>query len=324
MTSSGLFFGIYPFSVAGTPTGVAVGPPDNPEQIEQALAALRGVAGTLLPRTYLVYTGPQTAAKLFARAEEYARAGLLGDLTIGTPDPSVELTDWLGFVRHIVRHYGPTLTALQITNEPNLTFMEGANPHILQVLVQGVIAAKDEARATNVPLRIGFGSVPDTGPVVPHFWENLAATGGEDFVAALDYVAHNFYVDVFEAPLALPDIPATVERLLRRFRGENLTTGGIPAAVPIRITENGWPTGKNPFITGERSYGRQATVLESVIRTVYALREELNITHYELFGLRDADSAQDDLFHQFGIMRDDYMPKPAFSTYQRLIQELGN
>jgi hypothetical protein len=324
VTSSGLFFGIYPFSVAGTPTGVAVGPPDNLEKIQLALAALRGAAKPLLSRTYLIYTGPQAAGRLFARVEENARAGLLGDLTIGTLDPDLELADWLGFVRHIVRNFGSTITALQITNEPNLAFMDGANPHVQQVLVQGVIAAKGEARAANLPVQIGFGSVPDAGPVVPHFWENLAATGGEDFVAALDYVAHNFYVDVFEAPLALPDIPATVERLLRRFRGENLTTGGIPAAVPIRITENGWPTGKNPFITGERSYGRQATVLESVIRTVYALREELNITHYELFGLRDAASAQDDLFHQFGIMRDDYMPKPAFSTYQRLIQELGN
>jgi hypothetical protein len=323
MASAGLRFGIYPLSIAGTPTGVVIGPPDNPEQIGQALASLQGTGRSLSPRTYLVYTGPQTAAKLFARAEEYAHAGLLGDLTIGTPDPSVELADWLGFVRHIVRHYGPTLTALQITNEPNLTFMEGANPHILHVLVQGIIAAKHEARAANVPVRIGFGSVPDTGPVVPHFWENLAAIGGDDFVASVDYVAHNFYVDVFEAPLALPDIPAAVERLLRRLREENLATAGIPATVPIHIAENGWPTGKNPFTGEVRSFERQAAVLETVVRTVFALREELNITHYELFGLRDADSAQEDLFHQFGIMRDDYTPKPAFSTFQRLIRELG-
>jgi hypothetical protein len=41
-----------------------------------------------------------------------------------------------------------------------------------------------------------------------------------------------------------------------------------------------------------------------------------------LFGLRDADSSQPDLFHQFGIMHDDYRPKPAYHTFRRLIREL--
>jgi hypothetical protein len=69
--------------------------------------------------------------------------------------------------------------------------------------------------------------------------------------------------------------------------------------------------------------GEERVVVGTRVRTVDALSQELNITHYELFGLRDADSAKDDPFHQFGIMRDDYTPKPAFSTFQRLIQELG-
>ncbi|WP_227877120.1 hypothetical protein [Paenibacillus macerans] len=30
---------------------------------------------------------------------------------------------------------------------------------------------------------------------------------------------------------------------------------------------------------------------------------EFGISHYVLFGLRDADSSKPDLFHQFGIMR---------------------
>ncbi len=39
--------------------------------------------------------------------------------------------------------------------------------------------------------------------------------------------------------------------------------------------------------------------------------------------LRDADSANPDLFHQLGLMRDDYTPKPAFEQYRTLIEELG-
>ena len=39
--------------------------------------------------------------------------------------------------------------------------------------------------------------------------------------------------------------------------------------------------------------------------------------HYVLFGLRDAASSKPDLFHQFGIMRDDYTPKPAYTAFKR-------
>lgn len=65
-------------------------------------------------------------------------------------------------------------------------------------------------------------------------------------------------------------------------------------------------------------------VLDTVMRAIYNLRQELNISHHELFGLRDADSSKDDLFHQYCIMRDDYSPKPAYYTFKKLIQELGN
>jgi hypothetical protein len=56
------------------------------------------------------------------------------------------------------------------------------------------------------------------------------------------------------------------------------------------------------------------------IRTIYDLRTEHHITHYEFFDLRDANSA--DPGYQFGLLRDDYTPKPAFERYRQLIAEL--
>ncbi|UKS27862.1 hypothetical protein LOZ80_02595 [Paenibacillus sp. HWE-109] len=53
---SGLTFGIYPLSVAGTPFGLAVGPQDNYKKIQLALRDLRGETNKLLPRNYLIYT----------------------------------------------------------------------------------------------------------------------------------------------------------------------------------------------------------------------------------------------------------------------------
>jgi hypothetical protein len=55
---------------------------------------------------------------------------------------------------------------------------------------------------------------------------------------------------------------------------------------------------------------------------VHARREELNVTHWELFTLRDADSSNDGLFYQFGVLRDDYSPKPAFERLRGLFREL--
>ena len=128
----------------------------------------------------------------------------------------------------------------------------------------------------------------------------------------------DFYPDVFGSPIALDaHCPPRWKKSCAIFAQSDLSAAGISADVPLRITENGWPTGP------QRPYERQAAVLESVIRTVHHLRNDLNITHYELFGLRDADSANENSFFQFGIMRDDYTPKPAFDVYRALIRELG-
>lgn len=328
MDKSGLTFGIYPLSAAGTPFGLAVGPEDNYEKIKLALQELRNETKMLVPRNYLIYT-KEWEEKMLLKADRYLEAGLIGDLTIGCGDwtnkqePKIELNNWLDFIRKVINRYGTQLASLQITNEPNLSFMEGSKPYILKALIEGVITAKREVWERNLPIKIGFGSVPESPAAVPFFWENLATAGNRTFIDSVDFVGHNFYVDVFEGqPMDLKEITVSVERTLRSIR-EKLISSGMPDTVSIRVTENGWPTGKNPVANIERTCDRQTEVLEAVIRTTYNLRQELNISHYVLFGLRDADSSKDDLFHQYGIMRDDYTPKPAYDTFRRLIYELG-
>ena len=328
MNSQGLTFGIYPLSAAGTPFGLAVGPEDNYEKIQLALQDLRGESKKLYPRNYLIYT-KEWESKMLSLADRYLEAGLLGDLTIGCGDwtkskePEIEIGNWIQFIQKVINQYGSHLASLQITNEPTLSFMEGSKPYIMEALVEGVMAAKNEAKKCNLPIKIGFGSVPESPAALPHFWENIAYAG-EEFIHSVDFVGHNFYVDVFdELPLDLNEVRISVEGTLRNLRGKSLVTAGIPASVPIRVTENGWPTGKNPVANIERPYENQVKVIETVIRTIYSLRQELNISHYEFFGLRDADSSKEDLFHQFGLMRDDYTPKPAYDTFKKLIHELG-
>ena len=85
--------------------------------------------------------------------------------------------------------------------------------------------------------------------------------------------------------------------------------------LPLHITEHGWPTGP------DRPLDRQASVIRDVIESVLEQKDELNIATYELFSLRDADSSNPDMFHQFGIMTDAYLPKAAYGVFKDLLTE---
>jgi hypothetical protein len=108
-----------------------------------------------------------------------------------------------------------------------------------------------------------------------------------------------------------------VRWVLRTYREQMLPVAGIGPATPVRVCENGWPTGP------ARPEETQALALEAVVRTVSDLRADLNVTHWELFALRDADSSRDGLFYHFGVLRDDYSAKPAFGVLRDLIAELS-
>lgn len=312
-------FGIYPGALLGSDTGIVYPvSPDQPERITAALRQLQGDAPTLLVRAYRPFTagapvdGPATPAD----PARYLGEGRRLDLVLQYREPSGELGGWLDFVRATVRAEGPHLATLQLCEEPNLDMpaLDGSMPNVRHALVQGVTAAKEEALACGYELAVGFNAVPSFNPA-DTFWQELGALADERFHQSLDYVGLDFFPDVFR-PLPADQLAAAVGGVLGSFRHTSLARAGIGPSVPVRICENGWPTGP------DRSEQRQAEVIEEVIRTVVGLRAELNLTGYSCFDLRDADSAGTGLFDRFGLLRDDYTPKPAFDSYRRLVQEL--
>ena len=48
-----------------------------------------------------------------------------------------------------------------------------------------------------------------------------------------------------------------------------------------------------------------------------------HVTALRWFGLRDNDSAAADPQGHFGLLRDDYRPKPAFAAFRRLVACFG-
>ncbi|BCY12694.1 hypothetical protein [Actinoplanes sp. L3-i22] len=314
-----LTFGIYPGGLGVTDDDtVTHGPPEDPGKITAALGTLK----PLLVRGYVHYDdATYRAGSPFVEAPpepvRYATDGRRLDLVACFREPGTDLTGWLEFLREQLRLHGPRLASLQVTEEANHAGPggDGRSPAVRDALVAGVIEAKREARRLALDVRIGCNSTLDFSPD-QEFWTDLGKRGGDEFRAALDYAGLDFFPDVFR-PLPADRLPAIVAGALRGFREQSLAAAGIPESVPIHVTEHGWGTGP------DRSYPRQAEVLELVIGIVAENAKTLNIDTYEHFALRDADSDNPDPVFQLGLLRSDYTPKPAFETYRRLIAALG-
>ena len=320
-------FGIYPGGIVGTPTGLSESKPDDAAKITGALEQLQGSQPTFLVRAYLHFTrrnAPGSAETPHpTNAVQYATGGRRLNLVLCFRDPEGDIAAWTEFVREKIRAHGERLASVSVTLEPNLALpnvaMDGNFPAIMPALVQGVAAARNEIASSELPVKLGFCATPSFGPKAT-FWPGLALAGGTDFAEALDYVGLDFYADVFY-PVAADgepgDLRGSVLHQLQQLRNVDLKAAGISSSTPIHVCENGWPT------SSARSPERQAEVLEAVVRTIYGAREECNVTRYQWFALRDSDSSKDEIFSQFGLLLDDYTPKPAFERYRRLIAELG-
>ncbi|NIH78560.1 hypothetical protein [Amycolatopsis viridis] len=312
-----MLFGIYPGGVTGTDSGdLTAGPPDDPARILGALTELHG-ARPFLVRAYLGFDdstsdGPHETATP-AGASRYAGDGRSLDLVAQYQSPSGDVSGYCAFVRRLVEQYGAITSTLQITEEPNVPgnpTLDGYYPKVIEAIIAGVAAAKERARELGHDhLRVGFNTTPLFGPGAS-FIADLVAAGGAEFVRDLDYVGLDFFPDVFR-PVEPDELGAAVAGLLHHHRENVLVPAGL-AGIPVHITEHGWPTGP------DRPPARQAEVVDTVVRAVVAA----GAVCYTHFALRDADSTQAGLFHRFGLMTDDYTPKPAFGVYRDLIAEL--
>lgn len=316
-------FGLYIGSVAGTDKGLTISKPDIPSKIVEAIEGLQSADHLLKLRMYMYYLGN-------------------GELELGQPDDfnyylgknrklnlvlcyrskTYSEKDWLDTISRVIHLYRDDLYELQITEEPNLKNIysgDGFFPNVERALLVGVLEAKRIISELKLNIKLGFNAVPSFDVKDP-FWSLIGSPEYVDFRMAIDYVGLDFFPDVFRPILSddnIEPIRQAVKDVLTYFRKNILYPCGISQEVPIHITENGWPTGE------KRSEERQALVLETIISTIIEVRRSLNIDSYTLFSLRDSDSSSKDLFYQFGILKDDYTPKLAYSAYRDLIKKHG-
>ncbi len=328
-----LRFGINPAGTAGA-LGPPVEPvPDSPGKTREALRELEPGAGApfyVRLNRFFWSLGPPGIRHFMKLTERYTRRGYLVELQLRyhpRPEQEGNIDAWVRFVRRVVRKFGanPSVRALQVTNEVNFfpiapdasdSYYDGAR----EALVRGVIAAKRKAKRLGFDqLKIGFNWAYRTDPNRERsFWTEIGELGGEGFVRALDWVGLDAYpgtvFPLFEAPGGYRDGMVNAMSVLRECY---LPISGIPETVPIKVEENGYPTAEPA-----RSYATQVLAMEEMVGAVHEFRGTYNVTDYRWFDLRDHRTSSPNFQQQYGILRDDYAPKPAFAVYAELIDEL--
>src|SRR5581483_9380223 len=231
---------------------------------------------------------------------------------------SGDIDGYCAFIEGLIDRHGEHLATLQVGEAPNITsdpMLDGAYPRITEALIAGVRAAKDKARRSGyTALQVGCNTAPLIGPAGA-FFTDLTRAGGEQFIADLDYIGLDFFPDVFR-PIPPAGLAAAVHGLLEAHRRDNLTPARL-GHLPLAVTEHRSPTAPG------RTPQRQAEVLRAVLDVISRVAEPLNITGYIHHTLRDGRSAGSGIFSQFGLMADDYTPKPAFHVYRDLIGALS-
>jgi hypothetical protein len=327
-----LGFGINPAGEAG-----ALGPtvPATPGTARQTLAALDELRPAAAPFTVRLnrffWSRGQEGVRYFEKlATRYTRHGYLVELQLRyhpRPDQEGDIPRWLNFVRKVVRRFGPNpgVTALQVTNEVNFYEIapdasDSAYAGARDALVRGVkVADRMTERLGHEHLQVGFNWAYRTDPGrEASFWGYLRDRGGPSFAAAVDWVGLDAYPGTLFPPVEVADgYRDGMVNAMSVLRECYMPVAGIPPEVPIKVEENGYPTGPG------RPESEQVVAMEQMVRAVSDFRGNYNVTDYRWFDLRDHATSSPNFQHHYGILNDDYSPKPAFDLYRRLVAELS-
>jgi hypothetical protein len=334
--------GIYPGGPVGTFRITDRPVPESPSSRLNALQALRAYSASGTPRPFVVrlyesytgqpgvdsWSGSGVNATTDSEINSLSEYGFDIDLVVRyQPVSSLgtqAVDDYLAFVRNVVDRYGTNRNVkfLQIANEVNVTTSQqssdGAFPGNVKALVWGVEVSAQEAAARGFrQLEVGFNWAYPRGTGVDQPLWRFIRSQGSGFRESDSWVGLDDYPGTFTDVPTPPQRtgPALVEGIarLRTLMRES----GISNAVPIHISESGYPTGPN------RSPGSQAMSLSSLVNSVNQVRGQYDVSDFEWFDLRDSNSSIQNSQEQYGLMADTYQPKTAFRTYKRLISEVG-
>ena len=217
------------------------------------------------------------------------------------------------FAAQAARHYGQTITSWEIWNEPNLDLFFLPRPdarfytQMLQASYRAIHAEQPNATVVGGSLAPAADE-PDGSRVAPTtFVQQMYTAGAQDSMDAASIHPYSYPAN--------PSDPATsgwntfyrlryVRDTMRRYGDGTkalwLTEFGAPTAT-VR-------TGAGPVQIDDV---RQAEIISDGLRFANELG---NIGPVFLYSIRDEDTGSPNLLLNFGLLRTDFSPKPAYSV----------
>lgn len=325
-----LRFGVYPWGRTGCARRCAS---SVAEDADRSMAAVKQLKGrrSFVVHLYGDYTGvsSRSADSLISEASWWASHGLhVAAILRYRPASRRRAAGYRAWVRTQARRLAalPKTVSIQIANEPTNRASnagDGSYPGVVGAIARAVPAARREVVAAGRPdILIGFNWAAGRHPArTEPIWGKLKRAGGSAFTRAVGFVAVNVYPGTWSAPLSTSSpsarqVRATMRTTLHAMRNKHMVAAGVSRAA-ITVGETGYPT------TAKRSQATQDRVLRAIAAAVNASRARYGITDLYWFALRDGNSASRHLENGYGLLRDDYRPKRAFTTLRTLVARLG-
>ncbi|MDQ5894702.1 MAG: hypothetical protein QG596_963 [Actinomycetota bacterium] len=326
-----IHFGIGPRLAGEVGTGQTTSlVPEDWRKRDQALKRLAGDRDFTVRLNRLFLSDGWKGIRRFQKmARHYGRLGFGVELQVRyhpRPEQDGDIQAWLAYVKDVVRAFGPirAVRSLQITNEVNLAYSpntsDGAWKHPVRALVSGVKTAQRYSNRLGYGnMKIGFNFAWRFGAEADAaFWDQLRTMGGRKLRQATDWVGLDLYPGTYLPPaVVIEDYGDAFLEALAQARECYMPKAGFGERFPIKIEETGWPTGPG------RSEAEQKMIAREFVNTAHRYRGTYGITDFRWFGLRDNNSEGPDYQSFFGLLRDDYSPKPAFYEYLTRVSKLG-
>jgi hypothetical protein len=330
--SAALRFGVYPWASPGAIDPVAPPVPDDPNA---ALAAVKQLQGTrsFVVHLYGQYTGADSgeAEHLLSDARWWSQNGVEVEMVLRYRPAREDLADgFAGWVSSVSTSLAqiPHVVAIQVGNEGNNSSSgaagDGAYPGAVSAIADGVIAARAAVLAAGrADVKIGFNWAAGSTPCRPDpYFSALRRAGGAAFSSAVGWVGVDIYPATWSGVASdspSPDsIATTITDALRCLRVQGMPAAGLSQSTSITLAETGYPT------DASRSADTQAAVLREIVGAVQRVAASYDVTDLRWFSLRDANTASLQLENGYGLLQDDYSPKPAFQALAQLIQQDGD
>jgi hypothetical protein len=305
-----------------------------PQLVDQPFAALRAVkqlqgGRSMTVHLYGQYTGVDQGEvdALLSDAKWWSDNGVLVEMVLRYRPARTDLVSgYVPWVDGVATRLAaiPGVVAIQVGNEANSdgspAASDGAYGGAVQAVALSVVAARHAVvSAGRSDIGVGFNWAAGGSPCTPDaFFAHLRRAGGSAFVNAVGWVGIDLYPGTWSAPARSAEpssnlITGSVISSLGCLRTKQMPSAGLSSSVSITVTETGYPTDPT------RSEQSQVAVLRDIVAATQSVSRALGVTGLRWFGLRDANTQSGQLENGYGLLHDDYSPKPAFAAYQQII-----